>query len=187
MCVCEQVYVITICEWKSCYQLVSPSHHPGSVSPSFAGVGDIYIRNYRLSRERGRERERGIVWSDLLCRHVLKLLMQSNSLFWIVLWLEYCHFWEQNSSFPFHSSTPTEPLCDIRCKVFFFFPVESCLPPTVVNFPTSSETFWWKNSVSEKVVVLLKFLSLVLSSFRTSYIFKWVELSPLPFISFCML
>ncbi len=68
----------------------SPSRRSGSVSPSFARVGDIYAQNECLSeRGNGRERDSGIVWSDLLCWRVLKLLMQSNSLFWIVLWMEY--------------------------------------------------------------------------------------------------
>ena len=106
---CVIVFTVRVCawvcapEWKIVYQFSLALHHSGSVSSSFAGVDDIYIQNYSLSQrengsETGRERESGIVWSDLLCWCVLKLLMQSYSLFWIVLWREYCNVSEQNES-----------------------------------------------------------------------------------------
>lgn len=90
------VRVIAICERKIFYQRGSPSHHPGSVSSSFAGGWwHLHTKLQLISRRekgwaRGRGKEPCFVWSDLLFWRALKLLMQSDSLFWIVLWLEYC-------------------------------------------------------------------------------------------------
>lgn len=63
-------------QMENLYQFCSPSHRSGSVPPSIAGVGDIYIENECLSeRQNGRQRKREhVVCSELFSCRVWEML-----------------------------------------------------------------------------------------------------------------
>lgn len=121
--------------------------------PVFHREGDIYMQTDCLShRDRGGgtggERERGIVWSDLLCSRVLKQLMESNALFQIVLWVEHCHSLTTEFIICLFWTTPEQRNSFRMCRIFHGELTHSA----GVNFSTSMEKktlkSWWQVSSS---------------------------------------